>query len=152
MSAVPPEFGTRKARALAGFRGSPAAEEVSGKRCLVLRAPYPCRSRHSGVSLTTTWCPGARRRKPSSTTTGATTTTCPCGTAPTPTCWSTSASPSSVSARAPALTGPLPSRPRLSCGRPSRLRLAPPPSRHALGAAGVPVGLHVDRGGRAALP
>lgn len=51
----------------------------------------------SGASLMTTWCRGAPRRRPSSTTTAGTTTTCRCATARTPTCWSTSASPSSVS-------------------------------------------------------
>lgn len=53
--------------------------------------------RCSGVSLTMTWCPGVRKRRPSSTTTGATTMTSPCGTAPMPTCWFTSGSRSSVS-------------------------------------------------------
>lgn len=116
---------------------------VSGKRHLLLCAPYPCCSRHSGVSLMTTWCPGARRRKPSSTTMVATTMTCPCGTAPTPTCWSTSASPSSVSA-----PGACPRRASSPPGRGPRSRrsrcveLALPPSRHCLGAAGV--GLDVD--------
>ena len=137
MSAISPEFGTRKARALASFCRSPVAEDVFQGNATSSCVPYPCCCRHSGVSLTTTWCPGARRRKPSSTTTGATTTTCRCGTAPTPTCWSTSASPSSVSA-----PGACPCR---ACSPPDRgpeleppsrrVQLALPPSR--LGAAGM---------------
>lgn len=62
--------------------------------------PLPCLPPlTSGVSLTMTWCHGAPRRRPSSTTTAVMMTTCQCATAPTHTCWSTSVSPSSVSTK-----------------------------------------------------